>query len=140
MEAGCPHLGADISLAYRMQTSSSVMMGCRYDFNLKTGHSETGLKACTYDVQVKSDPQDWIEQVDMETPEGGTFADPSPVALKDPLPFIPTEKKEPEPVVPLTNPPTTLILNTASPTLKVCNFVSGLTGAMRQSLCAYSRR
>ncbi|KAF5319242.1 hypothetical protein D9619_008707 [Psilocybe cf. subviscida] len=142
MEASCPHLGADMSHADIEECDTGFVAVCpwhRYDFNLKTGHSETGLKACTYDVQVKTDPQDGTDQVYMETPEGGSnwrlvelrpvseeFADPPPpVALKEPLPFIPTERKEPEPVVPVTNPPTTLmqwavlILNTASPTLKV---------------------
>jgi hypothetical protein len=48
----------------------------RYDFNLKTGNSDTGLKACVYSVQIRrntnedkdvtlwlempSDDEDWI--------------------------------------------------------------------------------
>lgn len=44
----------------------------RYDFDLKTGKSETGLKACTYDVEVKVDPKDRVEKVFMQTPEEGT--------------------------------------------------------------------
>jgi hypothetical protein len=43
----------------------------RYDFDLKTGKSETGLKACTYSVEVKLDPNDGLEKVFMEMPEGG---------------------------------------------------------------------
>lgn len=37
----------------------------RYDFNLRTGISETGLKACTYHVDVRGDSV-WVE-----TPEDG---------------------------------------------------------------------
>jgi len=44
----------------------------RYDFDLKTGKSETGLRACTYVVEVKSDPEDGVERVFMEEPDGGS--------------------------------------------------------------------
>ena len=44
----------------------------RYDFDLRTGKSETGLKACTYSVEVRLDPKDGVEKVFMETPEGGS--------------------------------------------------------------------
>lgn len=32
----------------------------RYDFDLKTGKSETGLQTCTYDVEVRGDAV-WVE-------------------------------------------------------------------------------
>lgn len=47
----------------------------RYDFDLRTGHSETGMKACTYAVQLRpNDESDEgeDEQVWVEAPEGGT--------------------------------------------------------------------
>ncbi len=44
----------------------------RYDFDLKTGKSETGLRACTYAVQLRTDPESGVEKVYMETPEGGS--------------------------------------------------------------------
>ena len=44
----------------------------RYDFDLKTGKSETGLRACTYSVEIKNDPEDGLEKVFMEPPVGGS--------------------------------------------------------------------
>jgi len=44
----------------------------RYDFDLRTGKSETGLKACTYSVEVRLDPKGAVEKVFMETPDGGS--------------------------------------------------------------------
>lgn len=44
----------------------------RYDFDLKTGKSETGLVACTYAVEVKHDSADDLDKVYVETPKGGT--------------------------------------------------------------------
>jgi hypothetical protein len=44
----------------------------RYDFDLRTGKSETGLTACTYSVEVRLDPKDGLEKVFMETPERGS--------------------------------------------------------------------
>ncbi|PPQ68909.1 hypothetical protein CVT26_001846 [Gymnopilus dilepis] len=161
MEASCPHLGADMSHAEIEECDTGVVAVCpwhrcvlpaelpvvfpclycyRYDFNLKTGKSETGLRACTYDVQVKSDPTDGLETVFMQAPEGGTdwrlvelrpvseeFADPPPsVASHKTISVIPSvSTTELEPLVPLVDPPRTLmqwavlILNTPNPTLKV---------------------
>ncbi|KAI0738170.1 hypothetical protein C8Q80DRAFT_1207277, partial [Daedaleopsis nitida] len=110
----------------------------RYDFDLRTGHSETGLKACTYATDIRTS-DDGEEHIWVETPEAGTgwrlvefrpvseeFADPPPsppdlshLSISSPVP------KEPEPVVPSEKPPSTLIqwavliLNTADPMLKV---------------------
>ena len=88
MESSCPHLGADLShaeiedwdnesivagtstspsLSYLEQISVSLVCPWhRYDFDLRTGKSETGLHACTYTVKViNSDstctPQIWVE-------------------------------------------------------------------------------
>ena len=42
----------------------------RYDFDLKTGHSETGMKACTYATNIRT--EDGAEHIWVETPEGGS--------------------------------------------------------------------
>ncbi|KAF8063304.1 hypothetical protein FPV67DRAFT_1563433 [Lyophyllum atratum] len=143
MESSCPHLGADLSHADIEEYESSVVAVCpwhRYDFDLRTGKSETGLKACTYAVEVKADPLDGIDKVYVETPEDGSgwrlvelrpvseeFADPPPPKTAPLLPITapPVVPAADEPVVPINNPPTTLmqwavlILNTPNPTLKV---------------------
>ncbi|KAG6824738.1 hypothetical protein H0H92_005970 [Tricholoma furcatifolium] len=144
MESSCPHLGADMSHADIEESESTLVAVCpwhRYDFDLRTGKSETGLRACTYAVEVKPDPVDGVDKVWVETPTGGTgwrlvelrpvseeFADPPPKPAAPLLPVtappttVPTEL---EPVVPIENPPKTLmqwavlILNTPNPTLKV---------------------
>ncbi|THH14662.1 hypothetical protein EW146_g5696 [Bondarzewia mesenterica] len=144
MESTCPHLGADMSHADIEEYESNVVAVCpwhRYDFDLRTGHSETGLKACTYAVEVRTDPDDDVDKVWVEVPAEGQnwrlvelrpvsegahteFADPPP-----PFPDLSTlsigEVTKEEGVVPSENPPATLmewavlILNTADPTLKV---------------------
>ncbi|KAJ4482059.1 DUF455-domain-containing protein [Lentinula aciculospora] len=144
MEATCPHLGAEMSHADIEEYEDSVVAVCpwhRYDFDLKTGKSETGLRTCTYAVQLKTDPETGEEQVWMQAPEGGRnwrvvelrpvseeFADPPPETA-----FLhvtngmgtPHAQEANEPVVPECNPPKTLmewavlILNTPNPTLKV---------------------
>ena len=43
----------------------------RYDFDLKTGHSETGLKACTYATDIRT-TEDGEEHIWVETPEEGS--------------------------------------------------------------------
>ncbi|THH32753.1 hypothetical protein EUX98_g1454 [Antrodiella citrinella] len=143
MEAQCPHLGADISHADIEECEDSLVLVCpwhRYDFDLRTGHSETGLKACTYAVEIREDEED-LETVWVETPEGESdwrlvelrpvseeFADPPP-ALPDlsHLSLSSDEKAKgpPEDIIPAAGAPTTLIqwavviLNTADPSLKV---------------------
>ncbi|KAF8197111.1 hypothetical protein BJ912DRAFT_1030584 [Pholiota molesta] len=142
MEANCPHLGADMSHAEIEECDTGVVAVCpwhRYDFDLRTGKSETGLKACTYSVEVKVDEEDGLEKVYMETPEGGRnwrlielrpvseeFADPPPEVPVRHIPqVLQTEEPQEEPIVPTNSPPTTLmqwavlILNTPNPILKV---------------------
>ncbi|KAF5345069.1 hypothetical protein D9758_010415 [Tetrapyrgos nigripes] len=138
MESTCPHLGAEMSHADIEEYEDSVVAVCpwhRYDFDLKTGKSETGLQTCTYPVSVETDPADGVDKVYMEPPKDGSnwrvvelrpvseeFADPPPPPdVKE----LPEHKSTDEPVVPTENPPKTLIewavliLNTPNPTLKV---------------------
>jgi len=140
MEATCPHLGADMSHAEIEECDTGLVAVCpwhRYDFDLRTGASETGLKACTYAVNVRRDDSG-NEAVWVETPENGTkwrlvelrpvseeFADPpappdlSHMTISDDSPAVE------ESVVPGEGAPTTLIqwavliLNTPNPKLKV---------------------
>ncbi|TFK51211.1 DUF455-domain-containing protein [Heliocybe sulcata] len=140
MESTCPHLGLDMSHAEIEDCEDSVVAVCpwhRYDFDLRTGHSETGLKACTYAVQVRPGADGVAEDVWVETPDGGKdwrlvelrpvseeFADP-PTATSPVQTGKISEPTVQEDVVPVENPPRTLIqwavliLNTADPTLKV---------------------
>ncbi|KIM88045.1 hypothetical protein PILCRDRAFT_269273, partial [Piloderma croceum F 1598] len=142
MESTCPHLGADLSHAEIEECETSVVAVCpwhRYDFDLRTGKSETGLTACTYAVEIRTDPTDGVDVVWMETPEEGSnwrlvqlqpvseaFADPPPLpastgTMSESVP----DHAVVEEIVPTSNAPTTLmqwavlILNTADPTLKV---------------------
>jgi hypothetical protein len=43
----------------------------RYDFDLQTGKSETGLRACTYRLELR-EADDGSQNVWVESPEGGT--------------------------------------------------------------------
>ncbi|KAJ7280054.1 hypothetical protein C8J57DRAFT_1301510 [Mycena rebaudengoi] len=140
MESQCPHLGADLSHCDIEEYEDTTVAVCpwhRYDFDLRTGKSETGLQACTYAVEIKTDPEDDVEKVYIETPRSGDnwrlielrpvseeFADPPPPPA--PMNPLPSDVDLPEePVVPESNAPTTLmqwavlILNTSNPTLKV---------------------
>ncbi|OCH92369.1 DUF455-domain-containing protein [Obba rivulosa] len=141
MEASCPHLGADMSHADIEECETGIVAVCpwhRYDCDLRTGKSETGLRACTYTIEVRVD-DDGVEQVWVETPPGGSdwrlvelrpvseaFADPpiQPPDISHLAISSPTARVE-EDVVPKNDAPTTLmqwavlILNTANPMLKV---------------------
>lgn len=44
----------------------------RYDFDLRTGKSEMGLKACTYKVEVRTDLSNGEDTVWVEAPEKGS--------------------------------------------------------------------
>lgn len=48
-----------------------IPLFARYDFDLRTGKSETGLRACTYAVEVRKD-EDGVDKVYMEVPEEGS--------------------------------------------------------------------
>ena len=70
MEAQCPHLGADLSHAEIEDYEEDLVAVCpwhRYDFSLKTGKSDTGLRACVYAVEVRQEGTEerpstlWIE-------------------------------------------------------------------------------
>ncbi|CAL1702545.1 unnamed protein product [Somion occarium] len=127
MEAHCPHLGADISHADIEDCDDNLILVCpwhRYDFDLRTGHSDTGMKACTYTIEVRGN-ENGLEL----RPVSEAFADPPPPPLDLSHLFLSsaeaTTPAEPEEVVPAENMPTTLvqwavlILNTADPALKV---------------------
>jgi hypothetical protein len=61
----------------------------RYDFDLKTGKSETGLRTCTYPVEVRDD--DGVENVYMEAPTEGSswrLVEFRPVSEGRRLPFL----------------------------------------------------
>jgi len=148
MEAQCPHLGADISHADIEECDNGLVLVCpwhRYDFDLRTGQSETGLKACTYPIEINPGP-DGTDEVWLEAPEGGTdwklvelrpvseaFADPPPPSLDlSHLSLVSENTDSPatsiaqeEDVVPKEGAPTTLVewavlvLKTADPVLKV---------------------
>ncbi|EJC99452.1 DUF455-domain-containing protein [Fomitiporia mediterranea MF3/22] len=144
MESACPHLGADLSHADIEECETGAVAVCpwhRYDFDMRTGQSDTGLRACVYKVEIKkASSNDIDDTVWIEAPEGGTnwrlvefrpvsedFADPPPQravtnSIESSTPDLITLR---EPVVPIENPPKTLIewavliLNTAHPQLKV---------------------
>jgi hypothetical protein len=61
------YLAIDDRIAY-----SPISVDHRYDFDLRTGKSETGLTACTYAVEIRTDPTDGVGVVWMETPEEGS--------------------------------------------------------------------
>jgi hypothetical protein len=50
--------------------NTAEMVPNRYDFDLATGHSDTGLRACTYDLDII--PGEEGDIVFVEPPEGGT--------------------------------------------------------------------
>ncbi|KIO15720.1 hypothetical protein M407DRAFT_58265, partial [Tulasnella calospora MUT 4182] len=137
MESTCPHLGADMGHADIEDTDVGLVAVCpwhRYDFDLKTGHSETGLRACTFEIQIRSggdgldDQYIWVEapgdgdwEVVEVRPVSEDFADPpdlSRLSLNDAGSTQPQEELD-QP------PPSTLlewavlILNTPQPQLKV---------------------
>jgi len=76
MESTCPHLGAEMSHADIEDTETSFVAVCpwhRYDFDLRTGQSETGLKACTYSVQTRNLSESSENEVWLEAPGEGDW-------------------------------------------------------------------
>lgn len=75
MEAVCPHLGAPLENASiydvdgEEEDIEDAVIVCpwhEYDFSLSTGESSTGLKACVFSVEVRSDGQVWVQQPSSE--------------------------------------------------------------------------
>lgn len=142
MEAQCPHLGADLSHAEIEDYEDDLVAVCpwhRYDFSLKTGKSETGLRACVYDVEIRQDNTEdkpstlWIEtptnneeweMVDVR-PVSEAFAETTkPSNEHFPHVIQPDTERIEEPLVPDPAPSTllewsNLILNTPNAALKV---------------------
>lgn len=57
MEADCPHAGGPMEVAAVDIEDSSYVVTCpwhAYDFNVETGESDFGIKACTFVVDVQS--------------------------------------------------------------------------------------
>ncbi|KAG8934720.1 hypothetical protein FRC02_009423 [Tulasnella sp. 418] len=141
MESTCPHLGADMSHADIEESGLDVVAVCpwhRYDFNLKTGQSETGLKACTFDVQIRPSGDEkqqsyvWIENPGAGTweiveirPVSEEFADPPDLSkltineaksdLTGPTTLTSDHNQEPNSLLEFA----ILVLNTADPEQKV---------------------
>lgn len=46
-----------------------IQVNIRYDFDLRTGESETGLRACTYTVKVEPHEKDGVYKVWVEAPD-----------------------------------------------------------------------
>ncbi|KAL7417253.1 hypothetical protein BDY24DRAFT_412002 [Mrakia frigida] len=103
MEATCPHLGADLGAA-EIEDMVVICPWHQYEFNIKTGDSETGMRLCTFQVEVRADEWVWVESPGKTGEEGWevvkfepiseAFADITPPAhLHDPLP--PTSTTEP---------------------------------------------
>ncbi|KZS86767.1 DUF455-domain-containing protein [Sistotremastrum niveocremeum HHB9708] len=144
MESACPHLGADLSHAEIEEAipedhdgfgPPEVVAVCpwhRYDFDLRTGVSDTGLRACTYRVEIRGD-EVWVEKPSLSEewelvelrPVSEDFADPPPTAPHQSASPPTALPESDEPVVPSENPPNSLIdwailiLNTSNATLKV---------------------
>ncbi|KDQ06120.1 hypothetical protein BOTBODRAFT_141294 [Botryobasidium botryosum FD-172 SS1] len=143
MESTCPHLGAPLSHAEIEECGMDVVAVCpwhRYDFDLRTGKSETGLNACTYSVDVRSADENgstertiWVQppgegpwEVVEVRPVSEEFADPPPEPVSSSADGAPIEipSSLTEPVIPDPPPRTlldwaVLILNTPNPELKV---------------------
>jgi len=96
MEAQCPHLGVDLSHAEIEDYEDDLVAVCpwhRYDFNLKTGKSDTGLRACVYAVEIRQGEAEenpatlWLEPPSNE--ESWDVVDVRPVSEGGVEPSIP---------------------------------------------------
>ncbi|KAL4988118.1 hypothetical protein BDW68DRAFT_187447 [Aspergillus falconensis] len=102
MEAECPHAGGPMEAAQVDIEDSAYIASCpwhAYDFNVETGESSVGIKACTFPIDVQEDavtltyPSDGVsvaklepvsEQIKLKTPcseSATTLADPAPTRL-----------------------------------------------------------
>ncbi|KAH8109615.1 DUF455-domain-containing protein [Phellopilus nigrolimitatus] len=127
MESACPHLGADMSHADIEECETGVVAVCpwhRYDFDMRTGKSDTGLRACVYKVDVKKGANNGdADSIWIESPDEGSnwrLVEFRPVSEGTADLITLTED-----IVPAEDPPKTLIqwavlvLNTSHPQLKV---------------------
>ncbi|KAF8329833.1 uncharacterized protein EI90DRAFT_3145887 [Cantharellus anzutake] len=140
MESSCPHLGADLSHAEIEEWGDESMVAVcpwhRYDFDLRTGKSETGLRACTYSVKVLDSDTSGTAQIWVESPgEGGwdiveirpvseDFADPPSAISRNPVENSNITSSSSVAISEEAEPTTlfewaVLILNTPNPELKV---------------------
>ncbi|KAI0517038.1 hypothetical protein F5B22DRAFT_144597 [Xylaria bambusicola] len=81
MEAECPHAGGPMADAHIDIEDSSYVASCpwhAYDFNLDTGESSYGVKACTYPVRL----QDGRLQLQLVEAEGVRLSTIQPVSEK----------------------------------------------------------
>ncbi|KAJ5794770.1 hypothetical protein N7457_001369 [Penicillium paradoxum] len=133
MEAECPHAGGPMADSSVDIEDSAYVVSCpwhAYDFNVETGESSVGIKACTFPVDVRG------EFVAMDFPEEGEVAvasvDPvsEKVKLKHPRPSekavatAPVSKEDPGMATYLGDDATLCdwaahILNTANPEHKI---------------------
>lgn len=77
MEAECPHAGGPMAGSQVDIEDSAYIASCpwhAYDFNIETGESSVGIKACTFGVDVRG------ENVKVEVPEGGHVEKIEPVS------------------------------------------------------------
>ncbi|KAL4975555.1 hypothetical protein BDW66DRAFT_66304 [Aspergillus desertorum] len=102
MEAECPHAGGPMEAAQVDIEDSAYIASCpwhAYDFNVETGESSVGIKACTFTIDVQDDavtlayPLDGVsvaklepvsEKIKLKTPcseSVTTSADPAPTPL-----------------------------------------------------------
>lgn len=124
MEAECPHLAAPLEHAEIEDVEDFQVLVCpwhNYDFRLDTGESSTGMKACTFAVEVRENGMVYVEPPGIAgddwrllsmRPVSERFASSTPI-------------EEPTPSYDLSSPPKTLksfcrlILLTPDPTTKV---------------------
>lgn len=145
MEAECPHAGGPMEVAPVDIEDSAYIVTCpwhAYDFNIETGESTFGLKACTFVVDVRSDETMVILHLPDDDDSGVSLSTIEPVSEevkfrttnKDgllPSHSFPLEKEliglslSPEPCLPLLGEDATLcdwcvhILNTSNPEHKI---------------------
>ncbi|RAL11808.1 Rieske [2Fe-2S] domain protein [Aspergillus homomorphus CBS 101889] len=73
MEAECPHAGGPMQDSSIDIEDSAYVVSCpwhAYDFNVETGESSVGIKACTFAVDVRG-AVEFGDQVMLEYPEDG---------------------------------------------------------------------
>ncbi|RDW79292.1 Rieske [2Fe-2S] domain protein [Aspergillus mulundensis] len=97
MEAECPHAGGPMEAAQIDIEDSAYIASCpwhAYDFNVETGESSVGIKACTFPVDVQEDA------VILNYPENVSIAKLEPVSEKIKLKTPCSEPTAPADTVP----------------------------------------